>query len=80
MRIVELQGNSKGTIIVSHFEKLRKREKVIFLAEAKIKIQRKGGYTILPNEILRDHELNLDNRDAACKFGLQIEDVRWYAP
>ena len=38
MRIVELQGNSKGIIIVSHFEKLRKREKVIFWAKRKLKL------------------------------------------
>lgn len=36
------------------------------MAETKIKMQRKGGYTILPNEILRDHELNLQTKGLFC--------------
>ena len=39
---------------------------MIFLAEMKIEIRRRGGYTVLPNEVLQDPELNLQTKGLFC--------------
>jgi hypothetical protein len=36
------------------------------MGETKIRIQRKGGYTVLPNEVLRDPALNLQTKGLFC--------------
>lgn len=39
---------------------------MIFLGEAEIKIRRHGGFTVLPNEVLRDADLNLQTKGLFC--------------
>lgn len=36
------------------------------MAETKIEIRRRGGYTILPNEVLQDPQLNLQTKGLFC--------------